>query len=140
VIPFDGTRIPLPDGSVDAVLLVDVLHHARQPDTLLAEALRVTRRSVLVKDHTRDGALALPLLTVMDWVGNAPHGVTICRGYRSRQQWLETFHRLGVQPSFWLDRLGLYPPAAAWLFERRLHFIAGIDRPARWEGRGKPLK
>jgi SAM-dependent methyltransferase len=138
VTAFDGTRIPLPGGSMDAVLLVDVLHHARQPDTLLAEALRVARRSVLIKDHTRDGALAPTLLTVMDWMGNAPHGVALYRGYRSRRQWLETFRRLGVRPSVWLDRLDLYPPAAAWLFERQLHFIARIDRPARMPGSGTP--
>lgn len=37
----DGRRLPLRDGSVDAVLLVDALHHLPQQTTALAETARV---------------------------------------------------------------------------------------------------
>src|SRR4030095_14518308 len=38
---FDGMRLPLGDASVDAVMAVDVLHHAKDPMKLLAELRRV---------------------------------------------------------------------------------------------------
>ncbi|MEL6896195.1 MAG: methyltransferase domain-containing protein, partial [Planctomycetota bacterium] len=55
VTEFDGDTIPMDDNSVDAALLVDVLHHTDDAAVLLREARRVARRWVVVKDHTRDG-------------------------------------------------------------------------------------
>ena len=41
---FDGERLPLEDRSVDAVMLVDVLHHADDPFKLMEEACRVAKK------------------------------------------------------------------------------------------------
>ena len=60
VEPFDGEIIPRQDDSVDTVLIVDVLHHTHDPARLLSEALRVARRTVVIKDHNRNGLLAEP--------------------------------------------------------------------------------
>src|SRR5947209_15100762 len=59
---YDGRTIPFPDLSFDVVLFVDVLHHVDEPAPLLAEALRVARRGLLIKDHTADGWLPRPTL------------------------------------------------------------------------------
>ncbi len=40
---YDGAHIPLPDNSVDAVLLCYVLHHAQDVRALLTEIMRVLR-------------------------------------------------------------------------------------------------
>jgi SAM-dependent methyltransferase len=45
---YDGKRVPLPDGSVESVILLEVVEHLDEPATLLAEARRVARRNVLV--------------------------------------------------------------------------------------------
>ena len=45
---YDGERIPLPDDSVDTVILLEVIEHLEQPERLLAEAGRVARGGVLV--------------------------------------------------------------------------------------------
>src|SRR3712207_2789159 len=74
---FDGRRIDAADGAYDAVTFVDVLHHTDDPEVLVAEAARVARRCVVIKDHTRDGPLAGPTLSFMDWVCNARHGVAL---------------------------------------------------------------
>jgi SAM-dependent methyltransferase len=45
---YDGERLPLEDGSVDTVFLLEVIEHLDDPARLLAEARRVARGSVLV--------------------------------------------------------------------------------------------
>ena len=45
---YDGDTIPLRDGSVDTVMLLEVLEHLDDPAQLLGEARRVARRGVLV--------------------------------------------------------------------------------------------
>jgi SAM-dependent methyltransferase len=126
VRPFDGTHLPCADASVDTVMFVDVLHHAADPVALLREARRVSRHDVLIKDHTRDGWLAQRTLRLMDWVGNARHGVALPYTYWSRKEWEQVLESVGLGPDVWLSRLDLYPAPGSWLFERQLHFVARL--------------
>ncbi len=127
VRPFDGKTIPYDDNSFDVVMFVDVLHHTDDPEILLREARRVARRSVILKDHTRDGILAGPILRFMDWVGNAPHGIVLPYNYWPELRWHQAFAQIGLRPQVWLAKLGLYPAPASWIFDRSLHFIARLD-------------
>jgi SAM-dependent methyltransferase len=45
---YDGDVLPLADGSVDTVVLLEVIEHLEEPARVLAEARRVARRGVLV--------------------------------------------------------------------------------------------
>jgi SAM-dependent methyltransferase len=121
---FDGVRIPYDDASVDVVLLVDVLHHTDDPSLLLRESARVARSAVLIKDHLRDGVGARLTLRVMDWVGNARHGVRLPYNYWSRAEWNHAFSRLGLAVREWHSSLRLYPMPASLVFDRSLHFVA----------------
>src|SRR5436305_2456254 len=67
VAPFDGTTIPYPDDSFDEVMFVDVLHHTDDPAVLVAEAARVARRGIVIKDHLVAGIAATRTLRFMDW-------------------------------------------------------------------------
>ena len=126
VTAFDGRRIPYPDGSMDAALLVDVLHHAEDGERLLREAVRVSRGPVVVKDHLRDGLLAERTLRFMDRVGNARHAVPLPYHYRSEAEWRALFRAIGVRPVTWATRLRLYPAPLAWLFGRGLHVVTTL--------------
>jgi SAM-dependent methyltransferase len=126
VKPFDGTSIPYPDASFDLVMFVDVLHHTDDPMVLLREAARVGKM-LLIKDHFREGFLAGPTLRLMDWVGNAHHGVVLPYNYWSRPQWTAAFDQLGLTIGAINETLGLYPVPASWFFERGLHFVARMD-------------
>jgi SAM-dependent methyltransferase len=128
---FDGHTLPLADQSVDCVTFVDVLHHTPDPAHLLREAARVARRAIVLKEHASEGLLAGPTLRLMDWVGNARHGVVLPYNYWTKDRWHRTFAQLGLMIGVWRDQLGLYPPPLNLLFERRLHFIARLDIPAR---------
>jgi SAM-dependent methyltransferase len=123
---FDGKRIPYADGTIDTVLILDVLHHTDDPAVLLAEARRVAREAILIKDHACDGVLAGPTLRLMDWVGNARFGVRLPHTYWPRRRWLTAFADLDLEVEVWRARLGLYPVPARWVFERSLHFLARL--------------
>jgi len=126
---FDGNCIPYDDRSVDVVMLVDVLHHTKDPIMLLKESKRVARRAIILKDHICDGFLAIPVLKFMDSVGNERHGVTLPYNYWSSQQWYDTFDELALSVSVWKTDLSLYPTPISWIFDRSLHFIARLECP-----------
>lgn len=127
VTEFDGVRLPFDDGSFDAALLVDVVHHASEPETLLREARRVVRNRVLVKDHTVRGPLARTTLAFMDRVGNRRHGVALPYAYLTKAEWDDVLGRAGLAIESWDTRLGLYPFPASLLFDRSLHFVAALS-------------
>jgi SAM-dependent methyltransferase len=124
VTAFDGSTLPFADKSVDAVLFVDVLHHTLDPDVLLQEASRVARDAVLIKDHLLEGFMAGPILRLMDWAGNAHHDVSLPYNYWTRDQWMNTFQKLGWTVERWNDRPDLYPWPGSLVFGRSLHFVA----------------
>ena len=128
---FDGRTIPFADGAFDAVMFVDVLHHTDAPSALLREAARVTRDSIVIKDHTRDGLAAAATLRFMDRIGNRRYNVALPHNYWPKRTWLETFDALGLKLQTWKSKLGLYPPPADWFFGRSLQFLAEVAVPQR---------
>ncbi len=124
VTQYDGVRLPCDDKSVDYVTIVDVLHHTTDPTVVLAEAARVARKGVVVKDHLREGALAQATLSFMDWFGNLGDGIPMPYNFLSRREWGVAFAQSRLSPMTTTERLGLYLPPASWLFDRRLHFVA----------------
>ena len=121
---FDGVTIPAASGSFDWVTIVDVLHHTDNPGHLVAEAARVARKGVVIKDHLRDGLFAYSTLRFMDWVGNKGHDVRLPYNYLSRQEWDAIFGQIGLKAQSWRENLSLYPFPANLLFDRGLHFVA----------------
>ncbi len=118
-IQADGGALPLPDRSFDTVVLSFVLHHARDPDRVLAEALRVARRRVVVLESTFRGPVERRILEEVDrWVnagrGRPPaSGATGAVGeepgppdwrrdpeplrYRTREGWISAAEALGAR-------------------------------------------
>lgn len=126
VTPYDGVTLPFADQSFDYVTIVDVLHHTDDPASVLAEAARVARHGVVIKDHLREGLLAGPTLRLMDWVGNRGHDVRLPYNYLDSAQWAAAEAKAGLALADRQERLGLYPGLLGWLFDRRLHFVARL--------------
>ena len=123
---FDGRTIPHAEDSFDAVLLIDVLHHCDDPEAMLAEAIRVARRCIVLKDHILSGPLSGALLRIMDDIGNRRFGVALPHNYWSEARWQQTFERLGLPVEAWITDLGLYPGPLDWIFGRSLHFVTRL--------------
>jgi SAM-dependent methyltransferase len=133
---YDGREIPHGPASFDLVLLVDMLHHTREPEAVLRESSRVTRYSLLIKDHLLNGWMAGKVLRFMDMVGNQRFGVSLPYNYWPLGRWQQAFDELGLRIGAWRGRLGLYPFPASLLFERGLHFLVRLDkRPDPASGR-----
>ena len=49
-VVYDGTRLPFGDAAFDTTLLLLTLHHCEKPDTVLDEAIRVTRCRLIVTE------------------------------------------------------------------------------------------
>jgi SAM-dependent methyltransferase len=123
---FDGLTLPVDDLAVDVILLVDVLHHADDPMRLLKEAARVARQAIVIKDHVQAGWVDRQTLRIMDWTGNAAHGVALPYNYWSAREWTLALQRIGAAIDTWNTDLGLYPWPASLLFDRTLHFVARV--------------
>ena len=74
-VVYDGGRIPLADGSVDTVLISLVLHHAEDPDQVIAEALRVAGARVVVTESVYVGERERRTLEVVDRWANRTRGM-----------------------------------------------------------------
>jgi len=130
VCAFDGQFIPFEDNSFDVVCFVDVLHHADNALQLLSEARRVSKTYVLIKDHYAENWFNLATLAFMDWVGNAPHGVSLRYNYLSRNQWKQVFRSAALFEDSVETNIPLYFFPFDLVFGRKLHFIALLRKVA----------
>ncbi len=131
VQPYDGETLPFADDAFDVSIIVDVLHHAKDAAAVLREANRVSRRAVIIKDHIRTGWFSQAVLSFMDWVGNAPHGVACRYRYFSRPEWDVLFRSADLDLVSELRSLGLYTRPASAVFERGYHVVAVLVSSGR---------
>lgn len=123
VTQFDGFHIPYRDKTFDIVMLIDVLHHAADPEQLMSECLRVSKTGIIIKDHIANNKFQFYMLKFMDWTGNASHGVRLPYNYWSAQKWNSQYQRMQLKKILYQTDLHLYPWPASLFFDSTLHFI-----------------
>lgn len=94
---YDGLHLPFPDESCDYSLLIFVLHHTPDPIPVLAEALRVARRGVVIAENHVEGWLRKPITRVIDSIPHWQHGVPICYCARTIDEWQAVFAHFPVR-------------------------------------------
>jgi SAM-dependent methyltransferase len=125
---YDGNTIPFASETFDYVMFVDVLHHMTEPEKFLAQAVRIARRGIIIKDHYSENGFDHQTLTVMDWFGNAQYGVALPNNYKSRAQWRRLFQEVQLREDFVKTDIPLYPFPASLIFGRNLHFIGRYNK------------
>lgn len=127
---YPGGRMPFEDGSFDAVIVADVLHHEQDPQGLLRECARVSRRLLIIKDHQIKGPLAQTRVSFIDWAANAPYGVPCLYRYNTPAEWAAVPGRLGLEVAESVGSMKVYPPGVNLLFGGGLHYFAVLRKPS----------
>ena len=131
VIPvhsFDGQHLPLEENAVDAVIIVDVLHHTEAPMLLMREAYRVTRKFIIIKNHRLNRPCAELILRFMDWIGNRTRNIVLPYNYWPEERWQAAWSEIELHVDHYQTDLCLYPWPANLVIERGLHFLVRLAK------------
>ncbi len=126
---YSGGTLPYEDGAFDIVILADVLHHEPDPDGLLHECIRVSRRLLIIKDHQRAGWLAHARISLLDWAANNPYGVPCLYRYNTPHEWTECHRRHDLTVEKELSSMRLYPAMYNFVFGGGLQYFAILRVP-----------
>lgn len=98
-VVYDGTRLPFADAAFDTTLLLLTLHHCEKPEIVLDEALRVTRRRLIVTESVYRNRLDRFWLDLLDGrfnrlrhEGRMPTPL----GFRRAEDWQALFASRGL--------------------------------------------
>ncbi len=101
LIGYDGERLPVDDNQFDVVVISYVLHHAADPDAVLAEALRVGRQ-VIVLETVYERQWDRRLVTFLDHSANALRGMSPePLRLDTVDGWLQRLDSLGAEVTTW---------------------------------------
>ena len=101
----DEGRLPFPDGSFEIVLLVYVLHHCRDAERVVSEALRVSGENghVVVIESVYDAPWNHRLLRWLDLLANRLRSGGVMKGqeehlkFRAVEEWERMFREKGAR-------------------------------------------
>ena len=99
VVLYGGEKFPFPDRSFDVSLLVTMLHHVPKPETVLAEAKRVTRRAVIIVEDLYRTTAGRFWTILRDRFYNLEFVGHPCQ-FRKKEEWLRCFRKLGLRLEF----------------------------------------
>lgn len=117
-VVYNGSRLPFDDAAFDTTLILLALHHCREPETVLDEALRVTRRRLIVIESVYRNRLERFWLDLLDGRLNGYRHDGAMNGplaFRSRENWLALFESRGLRTietrwlGSWWERLVHHP-------------------------------
>lgn len=105
-IVYDGNLMPFDNKSYNISLLITVLHHTPDPNSILLEAKRVSNRIIIIEDIYTN-KLQEWLTKVMDSLVNwefkkHPHT------NRNNKSWLRTFKDLGLMVDYSCEQRFLF--------------------------------
>ena len=113
LVVYDGNRLPFAEGQFHLVVLVYVLHHAASPNTLVAEAARVSGGRIIILESTYTNQVQRSILTVLDYIVNYVRSSgRMSAGqhkldFRTLDEWTNTFRAAGLNVEIAHDLGGL---------------------------------
>jgi len=99
---YDGEHIPFPDNSFDTSLLLFVLHHCKEPMLVLKDAIRVSKKRIIIHEDTYSSSFGWVRACANDFLSNSPFFLTnpfkmnMPYNYRTVESWEKAFKELGL--------------------------------------------
>jgi SAM-dependent methyltransferase len=126
-VPFDGLSLPFPSKAYDICLLISVLHHCEDPLRILREAVRVSRRRIIIREVVYLNEVNRRFNMFFDWFFNciAPTGRGPAFNINSPEGWEQLFRDEGLSVVASQD-LGLDQPTTP---EYHWLYVLDIPRP-----------
>ena len=128
VTKYNGTKIPYKDSSFDTVMVIDVLHHTKSIDSIMAELTRVSSKYIIIKDHIKTGLLSYLKLRLMDYVGNSYLDINLPYNYLTKEEWKKLFADNNLNIIKIKSDIKLYGGRFGAIFNNNLHFIALLEK------------
>lgn len=100
---YNGKNIPFADNSFDTSLLLFVLHHCTEPLLVLKDAIRVTKKRIIIYEDTYTSSFGRVLAGINDFISNFPLFITnpmkmnMPYNYRKVPDWERVFENLGLK-------------------------------------------
>jgi len=93
---FDGKSLPFRDKSFDTTLFIYMLHHTENIEELISEAKRVTRKSIIILDHTYTNSFSRLMLKAYDYFANVPYRMPVPFNFLKIREWKTLFEKLNL--------------------------------------------
>lgn len=93
LIVYDGNKLPFKDREFGTVLLCYVLHHCKNPESVLKECIRVCKNNIIIFEDANPGLLTKG----MDHLFNTIRGVKAPLNFKTEAQWLRLFKDLKLE-------------------------------------------
>jgi ubiquinone/menaquinone biosynthesis C-methylase UbiE len=92
---YDGEKMPFDDDSFDVAFIITVLHHLKEPEKLLRETKRVSKRIIIIEDIYESNfqkllTYLMDSLTNFEFIGH-PHS------NKSDKEWKKEFKKQGLK-------------------------------------------
>ena len=94
VILYDGIKFPFEDKSLDVTLLITVLHHIRNPERVVLEVKRVTRKCLVVVEDLYQHRFGRWWTILRDKIFNFEYVGHPCQ-FKKQEEWLQFFEGHG---------------------------------------------
>lgn len=128
VVEMTDETLPFGEGEFDAVVVADVLHHEKDEGFLFDEAVRVSRRYVIVKDHKVTGFMGQSRISLLDWAANDPYSVECTYRYHTLEEWRGLFRERALKLVEEKTSIDLYPFPFNSVFGKALQYFAVLSR------------
>lgn len=126
---YDGNRIPFHDRAFDYAMIINMLHHTASPSDVLKEAIRVSRKGIIIKDHYAGNWLDYYTLVGMEYMNpNARALMKMPLHFYSQKEWYAIFESLDLVCEAQTSRFISYGRFWDILFGRHMHFVGRYSR------------
>lgn len=99
---YNGKNIPYPDKSFDVSLLMGVLHHCQNPESLLLETKRATKQKIVLFEDVYFNPLEKIWVKIRDITGNIPEEphMNFSLKFHDTKEWEQIFKRSNLNISY----------------------------------------